>query len=357
MPVLTRLDPLAGRRRHQPRRASTTWPSSLPTSGSPRPASWPIAISGGSGRAAARAARARTAATPTGTPVAAAPSTPPSSSADDMRGQPLRRRRRPRRRQDHRRDEVRRGAASACRWSPSPPTSSHDGICSPVSTLDNDNGRGSYGVPTPIAHGHRPRRDPGGAGAVRPRRHRRRDLQPLGHRRLGALRTAITGEPSTAWPPRWPAPPASRCCATPAASATTRFLIAARRGAGALRHRHVDQRATPARPPAPATRSATPSTCSTPSAPRSHGEQVGLGAAFAMHLRGATSSPALIAERAAPPRTARAARARSASPRTSSSRRSIRAPDPPGTLHDPGTPRPLRHRDQGRLRRLCQDHP
>lgn len=28
---------------------------------------------------------------------------------------------------------------------------SHDGICSPVATLDNDNGRGSYGVPGPIA--------------------------------------------------------------------------------------------------------------------------------------------------------------------------------------------------------------
>jgi glycerol-1-phosphate dehydrogenase [NAD(P)+] len=27
----------------------------------------------------------------------------------------------------------------------------HDGICSPVATLDNDNGRGSYGVPGPIA--------------------------------------------------------------------------------------------------------------------------------------------------------------------------------------------------------------
>jgi glycerol-1-phosphate dehydrogenase [NAD(P)+] len=26
----------------------------------------------------------------------------------------------------------------------------HDGLCSPISTLDNDNGRGSYGVPTPI---------------------------------------------------------------------------------------------------------------------------------------------------------------------------------------------------------------
>ena len=26
----------------------------------------------------------------------------------------------------------------------------HDGICSPVSTLDNDAGRGSYGVPGPI---------------------------------------------------------------------------------------------------------------------------------------------------------------------------------------------------------------
>ncbi|ASN28330.1 dehydrogenase [Streptomyces pluripotens] len=28
---------------------------------------------------------------------------------------------------------------------------SHDGVCSPVSILDNDAGRGSYGVPTPIA--------------------------------------------------------------------------------------------------------------------------------------------------------------------------------------------------------------
>jgi glycerol-1-phosphate dehydrogenase [NAD(P)+] len=27
----------------------------------------------------------------------------------------------------------------------------HDGLCSPVATLDNDNGRGSYGVPGPIA--------------------------------------------------------------------------------------------------------------------------------------------------------------------------------------------------------------
>src|SRR4051794_41349263 len=27
----------------------------------------------------------------------------------------------------------------------------HDGLCSPVATLDNDNGRGSYGVPAPIA--------------------------------------------------------------------------------------------------------------------------------------------------------------------------------------------------------------
>jgi glycerol-1-phosphate dehydrogenase [NAD(P)+] len=27
----------------------------------------------------------------------------------------------------------------------------HDGICSPIATLDNDNGRGSYGVPSPIA--------------------------------------------------------------------------------------------------------------------------------------------------------------------------------------------------------------
>ncbi|KOU47769.1 dehydrogenase [Streptomyces sp. WM6378] len=32
-----------------------------------------------------------------------------------------------------------------------PTNLAHDGLCSPVATLDNDAGRGSYGVPTPIA--------------------------------------------------------------------------------------------------------------------------------------------------------------------------------------------------------------
>ncbi len=32
-----------------------------------------------------------------------------------------------------------------------PTNLAHDGLCSPVATLDNDAGRGSYGVPNPIA--------------------------------------------------------------------------------------------------------------------------------------------------------------------------------------------------------------
>ncbi|MYU47879.1 iron-containing alcohol dehydrogenase, partial [Streptomyces sp. SID7803] len=38
----------------------------------------------------------------------------------------------------------------------------HDGLCSPVATLDNDNGRGSYGVPHAHRHGDRPVGDPRG---------------------------------------------------------------------------------------------------------------------------------------------------------------------------------------------------
>ncbi|WP_217577018.1 iron-containing alcohol dehydrogenase, partial [Streptomyces sp. GbtcB7] len=32
-----------------------------------------------------------------------------------------------------------------------PTNLAHDGLCSPVAPLDNDAGRGSYGVPNPIA--------------------------------------------------------------------------------------------------------------------------------------------------------------------------------------------------------------
>ena len=184
----------------------------------------------------------------------------------------------------------------------------HDGICSPVATLDNDNGRGSYGVPSPIAlviDLDVIRQAP---LALRALRHRRRRLQPLRASPTGSCRTGrpasridglaaamarSAGEagaaaprrpsPTTTSSPRWPRPwcsPASPC-----------------RSAG-----------TPARRPAPATRSATPSTCSSRKRAAAHGEQVGLGAAFAMHLRGATEESRPDRRGAAPPRPAGTAR-------------------------------------------------
>ena len=104
-------------------------------------------------------------------------------------------------------------------------------------------------------------------------------------------------------------------------------------GARPLRHRDVDQRRHPARRPAPATRSATPSTCSSRKRAARHGEQVGLGAAFAMHLRGAARGVRSLRRRAAPARPARYCRRTSASPWTSSSgpSRTHRRPAPDAT--------------------------
>ena len=71
-----------------------------------------------------------------------------------------------RRRPDHRRDQVRRAHGRASRWSPVATNLAHDGIASPVSSLEHESGKGSYGVAPP----GRGRRGPGpGARARRTR--------------------------------------------------------------------------------------------------------------------------------------------------------------------------------------------
>ena len=124
---------------------------------------------------------------------------------------------------------------------------SHDGLCSPVATLDNDAGRGSYGVPNPIAividldviREAPVRFVRSGIGDAISNISAVADWE-LAHavRRRGR---------STAWPPPWRARPARPCCATPAASATTTSSQVLAEAPGAHRHLHVGRRGQPAR--------------------------------------------------------------------------------------------------------------
>jgi glycerol-1-phosphate dehydrogenase [NAD(P)+] len=171
---------------------------------------------------------------------------------------------------------------------------SHDGICSPVSTLDNDNGRGSYGVPTPIAVVV-------DTGVIReaPARYLRAGVGDavsnlsaiadweLSHRETGervdglaAAMARTAGEAVL----RHPGGVGDDDFLGTLAEALVLTGIAmsisgdSRPGSGACHEiSHAFDLLFPARAAA-------------------HGEQVGLGAAFATHLRGDTESAGLIAE-------------------------------------------------------------
>ena len=113
--------------------------------------------------------------------------------ADDMKGRPLRRGRRPRRRQDHRLRQVRRGARR-----PADGRRRHEPRARrPVLAGRHPRQRRGPRLlrrAEPDRRRHRPRRHPRGPGPLRALRHRRRDLQHLRDRRLGARRTASDGE-------------------------------------------------------------------------------------------------------------------------------------------------------------------
>ncbi|WP_049573360.1 iron-containing alcohol dehydrogenase family protein [Streptomyces sp. SBT349] len=171
---------------------------------------------------------------------------------------------------------------------------SHDGICSPVSTLDNDAGRGSYGVPTPIALvidldviRHAPvRYVRSGIGDAVSNLSAIADWE-LSHRETGeqidGLAAAMARQAGEAVL-RHPGDCADDAFLTVLAEALVLSGIAmsiaghTRPSSGACHEiSHALDLLYPKR-----------------SAP--HGEQVGLGAAFAMHLRGEPDHCGLIAE-------------------------------------------------------------
>ena len=98
----------------------------------------------------------------------------------------------------------------------------HDGLASPVASLEDHGRKGSYGVQMPIAVmvdlDYVRRSDAGDA----PRRRRRRGLQPVGDRRLAAGRARARRGRSTAWRSRSRARRRPRSCTAATASTTTR---------------------------------------------------------------------------------------------------------------------------------------
>lgn len=171
---------------------------------------------------------------------------------------------------------------------------SHDGICSPVSTLDNDNGRGSYGVPTPIAvviDLDVIRRAPerfvrSGIGDAVSNISAIADWE-LSHRE--------TGEPVDGLAAAMARSAGESVLRHPGTTADDAFLTTLAEGlvlSGIAMSISGDTR-----PSSGACHEISHAfDLLHPKRAAAHGEQVGLGAAFAMHLRGAREESGLIAE-------------------------------------------------------------
>ncbi|MEU3368969.1 iron-containing alcohol dehydrogenase family protein [Streptomyces sp. NPDC006711] len=171
---------------------------------------------------------------------------------------------------------------------------SHDGICSPVSTLDNDNGRGSYGVPTPLAilidldviRDAPARYVRSGIGDAISNLSAIADWE-LSHRE--------TGEPVDGLAAAMARSAGEAVLRHPGTVGDDDFLITLSEGlvmSGIAMSISGDTR-----PSSGACHEISHAfDLLFPRRAASHGEQCGLGAAFAMHLRGATEQSALMAE-------------------------------------------------------------
>jgi glycerol-1-phosphate dehydrogenase [NAD(P)+] len=171
---------------------------------------------------------------------------------------------------------------------------SHDGICSPVSTLDNDNGRGSYGVPTPIAlvidldviREAPARYVRAGIGDAVSNISAIADWE-LSHRE--------TGEPIDGLAAAMARSAGESVLRHPGGIGDDAFLTTLSEGlvlSGIAMSISGDTR-----PSSGACHEISHAfDLLYPQRAAAHGEQVGLGAAFAMHLRGAYAEAALIAE-------------------------------------------------------------
>ena len=219
----------------------------------------------------------------------------------------------------------------------------HDGICSPVASLEHPHGKGSYGVALPARGASSTSTTCAPPRHARARRDRRRGEQPLRRSRTGSWPAASAGSRSTGWPRRSPAPPARRSSTAPTASRTTTSSSRWPRRwcCPAWRCRWPAPRGRAA---ARATRSSTRSTRSTPGAPTT-ASSPGSAPLFATFLRGDDAVFAQIAELPAPSRAASLRRRHRPERRAVRSPRSSRRRGPAGPLHDPGAPRSRRVAD------------
>jgi glycerol-1-phosphate dehydrogenase [NAD(P)+] len=170
---------------------------------------------------------------------------------------------------------------------------SHDGICSPIATLDNDNGRGSYGVPSPIAvvidldviRAAPARYVRAGIGDV---------LSNLSALADWQLSQAQTGEPIDGLAAAMSRSAGEAVLRHPGGIGDDDFLVTLAEGlvlTGIAMSISGDSR-----PSSGACHEISHAfDLLHPQRAAAHGEQVGLGAAFAMHLRGAHRESALIA--------------------------------------------------------------
>lgn len=170
---------------------------------------------------------------------------------------------------------------------------SHDGICSPVSILDNDAGRGSYGVPTPIAlvidldviRDAPVRFVRSGIGDAVSNLSAIADWE-LSHR--------VTGEPIDGLAAAMARQAGEAVLRHPGNCAEDAFLTVL--AEGLVLSGVAMSIAGHTRPCSGACHEISHALdILYPKRHALHGEQVGLGAAFAMHLRGARESSALIA--------------------------------------------------------------
>jgi len=171
---------------------------------------------------------------------------------------------------------------------------SHDGICSPVATLDNDNGRGSYGVPAPIAvvidldviREAPARYVRAGIGDAVSNLSALADWE-LSHR--------TTGEPVDGLAAAMARSGSEAVLRHPGGIGDDDFLVTLAEGlvlTGIAMSISGDTR-----PSSGACHEISHALdLLHPQRAAAHGEQVGLGAAFAMHLRGAPDQSALIAD-------------------------------------------------------------
>ncbi|MFD3488210.1 MULTISPECIES: iron-containing alcohol dehydrogenase family protein [unclassified Streptomyces] len=171
---------------------------------------------------------------------------------------------------------------------------SHDGICSPIATLDNDNGRGSYGVPTPIAivvdldviRDAPARFIRSGIGDA---------LSNLSAIADWELSHEITGEPVDGLAAAMGRTAGEAVLRHPGTVGNDAFLTVL---AEALVLTGIAMSISgDSRPSSGACHEISHAfDLLHPKRAASHGEQVGIGAAFAMHLRGAREQSGLIAE-------------------------------------------------------------